>query len=65
MKKIWTFFDVAKAFGSSKQWIHQLWQEGRLKHDIEDQEGRQYFSRLPKRPPALPLGKPKKKEIKK
>ena len=60
MKKIWTLAQIAKAFGISRQRIHIIRQEGRLTHDIEDQDGQPYYSRLPEKPKDRRIDKPKK-----
>lgn len=61
MKKIYNMAQVAKKLELSKPRVHILWKEGRLPHDLEDQEGRPYWSRLPKKPEAIAPGrKPEK-----
>lgn len=50
MKKFWTLPQVARDLSVSKQRAQVWHDDGRLPHDMEDQEGRPAWSRLPKKP---------------
>jgi len=57
MIKIWTMPQIARALGITRQRAAVLHAEGRIPHDIEDQEGRPYWSRAPRKPTALRPGR--------
>ncbi len=57
MKKIWTLAQIARALEITRQRAAVLQVEGRLPHDTEDQDGRPYWSRLPRKPAAIPPGR--------
>ncbi len=61
MKKIYTMSDVARELGVSKERVRVWWSGGgeksRMPHDIEDQTGRPYWSKVPQHPVAIPPGR--------
>ncbi len=57
MKKIWTLTQIARALEITRQRADALWRQGRLPHDIEDQAGTPYWSRVPRKPEALRPGR--------
>jgi hypothetical protein len=54
---IWTLSQTARALEVSKERARIWWTEGRLPHDIEDRDGRPYWSRPPRKPTALRPGR--------
>jgi hypothetical protein len=61
VKKIYTMSQVARALEVTKERARVWWNKGgkdsRMLHDIEDQDGRPYWSRVPNRPEAIPPGR--------
>ncbi|HAS55342.1 MAG TPA: hypothetical protein DCS42_15045 [Nitrospiraceae bacterium] len=57
MKKIYSMSQVARELEISKERVRVFWNEGRMPHDREDQAGRPYWTRLPKKPEAIAPGR--------
>ncbi len=57
MKKIYSMSQIARALEVSKERVRVWWNEGRMPHDLEDQDGRPYWTRLPKKPSAIAPGR--------
>lgn len=57
MKKIYTMSQLSRELEISKERVRVFWNEGRMPHDLEDQDGRPYWTRVPKRPAAIPPGR--------